>query len=230
MLAISDITEKKLLEQEVIDREVQDQKKITRAVLKAQESERNKIGQELHDNVNQILASTKLYLGMAMTDRPNNTELIKHSIEFVEEAIAEIRSLSSKEVTPLKEIDLKELLQSLVEQLNYRSGLETDFKYDVPTELFIEDDLKLNIYRIVQEQINNMLKHAEARKASITINGNAGLLCLRVVDDGVGFDPAVNRKGIGISNMINRVKSYNGELIIDSSPGKGCRTEIKIPC
>jgi len=229
MLAVSDITEKKLLEQEIIDQEVQDQKKITRAVLQAQESERNKIGQELHDNVNQILASTKLYLGLLLTDQPDNKELVKQCIEFVEEAISEIRSLSSQEVTPLKEIDLKELLHSLIDQLNHSSGIEAKFLYNVPSELLIEDDLKLNVYRIIQEQINNILKHASAHNATISIEGDQKQLYVRVIDDGIGFDPRNNRKGIGISNMINRVKSYNGEFKIDSSPGKGCRTEIKFP-
>ncbi len=229
MLAVSDITEKKLLEQEIIDQEVQDQKKITRAVLQAQETERNKIGQELHDNVNQILASTKLYLGLLLTDQPDNKDLVKQCIEFVEEAISEIRSLSSQEVTPLKEIDLKELLHSLIDQLNHSSGIQAKFLYNVPSELLIEDDLKLNVYRIIQEQINNILKHASAHNATISIEGDKKQLSVKVMDDGVGFDPRNNRKGIGISNMINRVKSYNGEFKIDSSPGKGCRTEIKFP-
>jgi len=229
MLAVSDITEKKLLEQEIIDQEVQDQKKITRAVLQAQESERNKIGQELHDNVNQILASTKLYLGLLLTDQPDNKDLVKQCIEFVEEAISEIRSLSSQEVTPLKEIDLKELLHSLIDQLNHSSGIEAKFLYNVPPEFQIEDDLKLNVYRIIQEQINNMLKHASAHHATISVEGDKKQLYVKVMDDGIGFDPRHNRKGIGIPNMINRVKSYNVQFIIDSSPGKGCRTEIKFP-
>ncbi|MBC7851076.1 MAG: hypothetical protein H7Y31_15140, partial [Chitinophagaceae bacterium] len=230
MLSVSDITEKKFLEAEVLDREVQEQKKITRAVLKAQESERNKIGQELHDNVNQILASTKLYLTMAVSDTPaNSTQFIKSAIDFVQDAIMEIRTLSSKEVSPLKEIDLKELIYSLVEVLNSNSKIQTKFNYDIPVDKVIEDDLKLNIYRIIQEQINNMVKHAKPTHASISLRGNNGSLYLQVSDDGQGFDAGKQRKGIGISNMINRVQSYNGELTITSSPGKGCKTEIRIP-
>lgn len=228
MLAVSDITAVKIAEQEMVDREVQDQKKITRAVLQAQEMERNKIGQELHDNVNQILASTKLYLGMAMADYKDEHEYIKQSIQFVEEAIAEIRNLSSKEVSPIKEIDIRELIQSLIDQINRRSEITTHFSYRVNNEK-IEDDLKLNIYRIVQEEVNNMLKHSAARKFSIVVEEKENDLHVHIEDNGVGFNPSEKRNGIGISNIINRVKSYNGDINIDSQPGKGCKTDIRIP-
>lgn len=228
MLAVSDITEIKISEQEILDREVQDQKKITRAVLQAQEMERNKIGQELHDNVNQILASTKLYLGMAVADNKDEHEYIRHSIGFVQEAIAEIRKLSSREVSPVKGIDLKELVESLIDQIDRRANIHTSFTYDVSAKS-LDDDLKLNIYRIVQEEVNNMLKHSKAHHFSISFAEKENSLTVDIRDDGVGFDPANKRNGIGISNVINRVKSYNGTIHINSSPGKGCHTAISFP-
>jgi signal transduction histidine kinase len=93
----------------------------------------------------------------------------------------------------------------------------------------IEDELKLNIYRIIQEQINNILKHAEASEVTIMINGTPEQIHVSIADNGKGFDIAQPRMGIGITNMINRVDSFNGEVVIESSIGKGCRVDVNIP-
>lgn len=229
MLALSDITEKKRQEQEVLGREVQQQKKMTRAVLKAQERERNKIAQELHDNVNQILASTKLYLGMAVNEPANSAEMVKSALGFVEDAIAEIRLLSSKEVSPLKEINLKELVGALMDTLSANSIIESHLNYEVNDDASLDDDLKLNIYRIVQEQVANLMRHSQATHALIDIRQSNRMISLSFEDNGIGFDTTRSRKGIGISNMINRVESYNGTIDINSQPGKGLRIAISIP-
>ena len=229
MLELTDHTSQKMIEQEMLDKEVQDQKTVVREVLKAQENERNKIGQELHDNVNQILASTKLYLHMAYTDHPNNIEFIKTSLDFLDEAVSEIRKLSSKEVTPMKEIHLQELINASLLSVQQHSGIKTAFTYKVSDDLLIDEDLKLNLYRIVQEQLNNILKHARATSLTVCMEDRNGCITLTISDNGRGFDPAKERKGIGISNMINRVTSYNGEIVINSAPGNGCTVSIKIP-
>jgi signal transduction histidine kinase len=229
-----DITERKntneslkSMEQEILKQKIQEQKKITRAIIKAQERERNHIGQELHDNVNQILAGTKLYLGMAGKDAKMK-ELVKYPIELIDKTISEIRLLSSKNVTPLKNVNLKELLQILLDNLDTSTAIKTVFVYQV-TDKTIEDELKLNIYRLIQEQLNNILKHAEAKNVSVSLKADDHIIHIIVTDDGKGFDVKKKRKGIGISNMMNRIESFNGEAEIVSSPGKGCKIKIKIP-
>ena len=229
MLAVSDITEKKLLEQKLVDQKVQEQKKITRAVLHAQESQRNKFGQELHDNVNQVLSVVKLYLDMMDRDQGNRSELLEKSRGYINIVIQEIRLLSREQVTPQKTINIKALVEELTRDLNVNTRTGTKFYSRIAGNLSMDEDLKLNIYRIVQEQINNILKHAEALQATISINQNNNYVYLSIMDNGKGFDPLVTRKGIGISNIINRIESYNGEVIIESSPGNGCKLEIRIP-
>ena len=229
MLAVSDITEEKLLEQELLDQKIQEQKKIIRAVLHAQEIERNSIGQELHDNVNQLLTTTKLYLGLLEKNQEYNKELIEKSKEFIDAAMQDIRLLSWQQVTPQKKADIKELIEELTKRLNESTGTGTKFQCRVCGHLAIDEELKLNIYRIVQEQTNNILKYAAATQATITINENKGTIYLSIIDNGKGFDPLVKRNGIGISNIINRIESYNGEVILESSPGNGCKLEIRIP-
>ena len=219
----------KKMQQEIVNQKIQDQKTVTRAILNAEERERNKIGRELHDNVNQILASIKLFLKMAAEKNvPDSNGLLDRSVTLIDNAIEEIRSLSKSQVTPVKRIDLRELIQTLVDRLEDSTSIKTSFMYENGKPL--DDDLKLNIYRIVQEQINNILKYADATKITINVDTNDNSLHVQVIDNGRGFDPETKRKGIGISNMINRVESFNGTLDIISSPGSGCKIEIRIPC
>ena len=229
MTAASDITQKKLLELEILNQKVQQQKKITRAVITAQEKERTKIGQELHDNVNQILATSRIYMNTALASRLTGKEsLIHQAIDLIDSAIEELRLLARNEITPQGKLGLRELIQPLVDTLNGKRVVKTRFDYRV-TLPAIDVDLKLNIYRIIQEQITNILKHAQASSVEIVLDSNAQYISMNVSDDGKGFDPADDRKGVGITNMINRIESFNGCYTLDSSPGKGCRLSVRFP-
>jgi PAS domain S-box-containing protein len=228
-LAITnDITAKKMMEQEIIAQKIQEQKKIARVIMKAQEKERNYLGQELHDNITQILASTKLYLEIAGNKNKEIKELVRYPTELINNSIDEIRLLCSNLVAPLKNIDLEDLVQKLLSKLDQNTTIKTEFTYSVSNE-FLPDDLKLNIYRILQEQLNNITKHAAAKKVIVLIQADNGIINVVVADDGKGFDVNKKRKGIGISNMINRIETFNGEVAVESTPGKGCRIVIKAP-
>jgi signal transduction histidine kinase len=216
------------MESEISNQKIQEQKKIARAILTAQEKERNHIGQELHDNISQILASSKLYLTSACEDNESLKELVKYPTELIDRSIREIRSLSSRHVTPLKDVDLQDLVQSLLGRLRENTSIHTVFTYNI-AERELTDDLKLNIYRIVQEQINNIVKYASAGNVSITIEARPAGLHIELKDDGAGFDPTRKRSGIGLSNIMNRIESFNGKMILESSVGKGCSIRIDIP-
>jgi two-component system, NarL family, sensor histidine kinase UhpB len=218
----------KLLEKKVMDQKIQEQKKIARAMIIAQERERNNLGEELHDNINQILAGTKLYLGMIGNKSAQLKKLMKYPIELIDSSIEEIRSLCRKMVTPLKNIDLGELVQRLLNELSQNSTIKTAFTCSISNK-FLSDDLKLNIYRIIQEQTNNILKYAEAKNVNISIKKQNKVLNIIVADDGKGFKVSSKRKGIGISNMINRIESYNGKIEIKSREGNGCKIFVSIP-
>ena len=155
--------------------------------------------------------------------------MLDKSAKLINNAIDEIRLLSQEYVTPVKMVTLEELIRSLMDRVSETTRIQTHLNYDV-NGLNIRDDLKLNIYRIMQEQINNIVKHAHASHIDINVKGDHRTLQVTVADDGQGFDLNKKRKGIGVSNMINRVESFNGELNIDTSEGKGTRLNIKIPC
>jgi PAS domain S-box-containing protein len=216
------------LEQEAMRQKVLEQKKISRAIINAQEKERNYIGRELHDNVNQLLASMRIYLGIACKDNDRAKELITYPMELLDKAIKEIRSLSHQHVAPLKNVDLKLLITSLLNLLEQSGNVKTKFEYNIQRELS-DDNLKLNIYRILQENLNNIIKHSRATKVNISIKTDEKLVNIIVKDNGKGFDLNKKGKGIGISNIINRINSFNGYMTIKSAPEKGCETKITIP-
>ncbi|HEY8387421.1 MAG TPA: PAS domain S-box protein [Parasegetibacter sp.] len=235
MVIINDVTERvkaeeelRSIEAELLNQKIQEQKKVTRAVIKAQEGERNYIGLELHDNVNQLLVSAKMYLNMAIQKRPDLKGLVEYPIELINSSIQEIRSLAYGYVAPLSTVGLEELLRIMLDKIRENSTIQTMLDYHIESQL-IEDDLKLNIYRIIQEQINNIVKHASANQVHVIVNDSENAINILVSDNGCGFDIMAKRNGIGISNMINRVESFNGEIQIDSAPGKGCRVVVRIP-
>lgn len=224
----NDITNKKMLEQEILDRTVQQQKTITRAILHAQEAERNYLGQELHDNVNQILVSAKLILEYATEEAGEAKDMVVKAMGLVDQSINEIRMLSKRQVTPTKNINLHDLLENLLEGLNSRSSVRTDLSFNFDNQL-LDDEIKLNIYRIAQELVNNIIKHAEASQVMLSLEMIDRTIHLVIEDNGKGFNTKSKRAGIGISNLRNRVESFNGQVQIASSPGKGTKVDVDIP-
>ena len=224
---INDVTDRIRLEKELALQHRLKQQQITEVVLGAQERERFELGQELHDNINQILATSKLYLDVAIEEREPRIELLDKSRKNISMAIEEIRKLSHELITPsLNDLGLiqtiMELIRSIqsVKKMKIRldiAGLEED-------ELLPEQ--KINIYRIIQEQLNNILKHAQANNVDIELHNVREQVWLRLTDDGKGFDPRIRRKGIGISNIISRAELYNGKVEIESAPGKGCQLVV----
>ncbi|HWK06821.1 MAG TPA: PAS domain S-box protein [Puia sp.] len=224
---INDVTERVRLEKELALQQKLKQQQITEVVLGAQERERFELGQELHDNINQILATSKLYLDVAIEDKEPRIELLIKSRKNISMAIEEIRKLSKELITPtLNDLGLiqsiKELIRSIqtVKKMKIRLNI---FGLDENTLL---PEQKLNVYRIIQEQLNNILKHAQATTVEIELNKVKEQISLQVKDDGKGFDPRARRKGIGLSNIISRAELYNGKVEIESAPGKGCRLEV----
>jgi len=223
-----DISEIKRLEDERLKGKIAEQKKIAQAILMTQEAERDFMGKELHDNINQILASAKLYLGAASRQNEDVKELSKYPIDLIDKGIQEIRQLSKRSITPPRDISLKEHIESLLDTIRENSDLQIELHYHA-TSRELSAELKLNIYRMMQEQMNNILKHANARSVRIEIRNDDRYLTCITTDDGRGFDIHARRSGIGMTNMQNRLQLFNGTMEILSEPGKGCTIAIVIP-
>jgi two-component system sensor histidine kinase UhpB len=195
-----------------------------------QEKEREEIGKELHDNINQILASTKLYLELARGEnRGLFPEAIEKSYENINLAMGEIRQLSKQLVPPTLDTPLGDSLTGLTEELMAITPIEVLLETGGFDEDLLDETIKLTLYRIVQEQLNNILKYAAANRISISIETANDTVYMKITDNGVGFDPQKKAKGIGLRNIDSRVKFYRGTAAVHSMPGQGCAIEISIP-
>lgn len=225
LVLANDITKEVKLQKQLVEEKINRQNVIAKATIDVQEKERDYIGKELHDNVNQILTSAKLYLETATN---GNTE--KHrvmGIDLIGSAIREIRKLSKAFVPPSLNgsgliISINELLSNIQEA----SSIETKFDTNISDEHKIDKGLKLTIFRIVQEQTTNILKYAEASEIHIELLECKNHLYLVISDNGKGFDVTQHRKGVGITNMMNRAEIYQGNLSIESEPGNGCTLSV----
>ncbi len=221
---INDVTEKIGLENEL---ELKKQQ-IIEAVLVAQETERKGIGEELHDNINQILTAVKLTLSVALKYPVKRTELISNAVTNIGMAVEEIRKLSKKLILfgNLKTFGLIKSVEELIADNLALTKLKIHLDVCGLEEESVGEEQKINIYRIIQEQMNNIIKYASASSVTINLVASGGQITLLMVDDGVGFDTSAPRRGIGLTNIISRAELFNGEVNIDSSPGKGCRLKV----
>lgn len=225
-----DITERIELQTQLDQRSKEIQKEMTAAVIKAQENERSQLGQELHDNVNQVLTTVKLYNEMLRDGLGKQEDLLGKSIYHLQTCINEIRSISKRLSAPtLGHISLQDSIKELVESINLIRRVNIIYTIDGHISSIASQELHLAIYRIVQEQLNNILKYAEASYATIEISLKDHTLSLMIKDDGKGFDMAQKKEGIGITNMKSRAENLNGNFHINSAPGQGCMVKVSIP-
>jgi PAS domain S-box-containing protein len=219
----NDITERVALENKLASEKRQKQRQITNAAITAQEKEKFFLGEELHDNINPILATAKLYIDCAISGEHDYKNLLKDSKSFISTAMDEIRQLSHSLIPPsLGEVGLVEAINDLVDNIKKVNSLKFIIQWGDFDESVVGPSLKLSVYRILQEQLSNILKHSNAKTVSIGMEQTGEFLELRIKDDGVGFDPAEKRNGVGLQNIISRTELYHGKVIVNSSPGKGC--------
>jgi two-component system sensor histidine kinase UhpB len=228
--AMMDITERRKLEAELAEQKINKQREITEATIQAQEKERSELGKELHDNINQILSTTKLYIDMALTETDIREELLQKTYRNISSAIEEIRMLSKSLVPPsLGDIGLKEALSELVASLNISQRIRLSLKTVAMDMFTMPDNIKLMAYRIVQEQVNNIIKHSRATEAEIKLAVSKKMFNITVRDNGIGFDAKRKVNGIGLSNITSRAELHNGKVDVVSSPGKGCTLKVSLP-
>jgi len=226
--AMEDITERKHLEDELIQQERSRQKQIAQAAVDAQEKERADIGKELHDNISQMLTSTKLFLDILRNKTPD--ELLDRSVKNINSIIQEIRNLSRSLVpSSIEDLGLIASLNDLMDNIRATGIVDFEFYPAMETEQQLSSNAKLTLYRIVQEQINNIVRHAEATHVIIELFPENGTVELLITDDGKGFDVETIRRGMGLKNIKSRAELLNGSAELITAPGKGCKLKVVIP-
>lgn len=213
------------------DKELKDERlKRFTLVMDEQELEKERLSRELHDGIGQMFIALKLKLEAVDDDSEINMELIDDFKKYLDDTIDEIRKISNNLMpSVLKEFGLITAINNLCNMLN--SLAKTNFSFETNFDSDIADKKKkIYIFRIIQESLNNILKHSEAKNASIRLT-NDKIINLTIRDDGKGFnlDAALKGHGNGIYNMKERVYALNGTINIDSSSGKGTLININIP-
>lgn len=228
--AANDITEKKKLQQALQEEKMRQQRAVAEATIRGQENEREQLGIELHDNITQILATARLYLESTANTNAEACKISK-SRDLIILATKELRKLSHSLLPPsLQEFGLKQALEELTGAIAETGHLEFDNQWEDFDQVLLDKDQQLTVYRIVQEQLNNIIKHAGAEKVriSLSISGKEHVE-LSIKDNGKGFDPTQKRNGVGLRNIISRVEFYYGHASINSRPGHGCELKVVFP-
>jgi signal transduction histidine kinase len=199
-------------------------------LLNAQEAERGRIARELHDDINQQLSLLAIDLTMLRgVARPQALELIDAAASRTGSIITSVHDLSRR-LHPYK-LQLIGLVAALADLQNAvsQAGIAITFTHEnVPTRL--PQELTLSLFRIVQESLQNALKHSHARSVSMTLIARPAELELTIVDDGIGFDvDAAWGEGLGLVGIRERLDTIGGTFRIDSQPGAGTRLEIRVP-
>ncbi len=219
-----------------IERDVTEEKirehKILKAIIKTQEDERYEIGGELHDNVCQLLATSQITLCMIKEFvAEERMGFYTQGREYITMALDEIRKLSHR-LAPafFDNSTLEQAFERLLESFNVNETFKIVLQFDKAIKDYpINQDIQLNLYRILQEQFKNILKYSEATLIKVDVLLNDNLLTMIIFDNGIGFNVDAVKNGIGIANMKRRAELFSGKLEITSSPGNGCVVKIDIP-
>lgn len=227
----ADITERKKLERKSFSEKMGHQRQLAQATIEGQEKERLEIGKELHDNIGQQLTTIKLFLDLAKTTADEKTgHMVNQALRGITDVINEVRSMSRSLVPPtLKDLGLIDSINDLIDSFRSTQSLAIELDYFDFDEDQLPENKKLALYRIIQEQLNNIVKHANARHVSIILRLTPGNILLQIKDDGKGFEITKIKRGLGITNMNNRAEIFGGNVLLTSAPGEGCEVNVCLP-
>jgi signal transduction histidine kinase len=214
---VQDITEQKRTEEQL--------RTLSRRLIRAQEAERALLARELHDDVTQRMAVLAIELGRAESSAPHGvaSETLRTVREGLVRLSEDVHTLAYQlHPSVLDELGLAEALRTECERRGRHGGIDVMLHLD-PSPASVGNDAALCLYRVAQEALNNVARHARAHTSSVVLRHVDDGLLLAIKDDGVGFDPEENRaRGrLGLVSMRERLRLVNGTLDVESAPGQG---------
>jgi len=224
-----DITAKRLLEEESAFVRHEQQRNIALATIHAEENERARISEALHDSVSQLLYGIRIKLGTVL-DADDPATVLREIYKLLDMAVQETRNISF-ELAPaiLSDFGLKATIEEMAKRLSSEGMLIKTKLNRLTGRLSLP--LEANIFRILQELLNNALKHSKASLITLEVKKNRSSVDILVSDNGKGFDsvkPENVASGSGLTSIRNRLSLYNGYLEIDSEPGSGTTVKIQL--
>jgi signal transduction histidine kinase len=225
---------KKLQQQRISELEKEKQLTATEAVLKGEEQERTRLAKDLHDGLGGMLSGIKYSFqtmkgNLVMT--PDNAQAFERSMDMLDSSIKEMRRVAHNMMPEaLVKFGLDTALKDFCNDINQSGAIRATYQSIGLENAVIEQTTAVTIYRIVQELINNTMKHAAAKTAIVQVSKTNGVISITVEDDGKGFNPVIlqGTKGIGWSNIQSRVGYLKGKLDVQSEPGKGTSVHIEL--
>ena len=210
----------------------QQDRRIIKAIIKTQEDERYEIGGELHDNVCQLLAVSQLSLGMLKNSLPvSGLPLFDQCKDNIGMALTEIRNLSHR-LAPVffDDITLEAAFRKLIDSFNIENNYFVAVYVEPALKSYIiSPEIQLNMYRIMQEQLRNIIKYSNGTEIEVDVVIYNNKIRMKIADNGVGFNPLEVKNGIGLANMKRRAELFSGKFELISSQGNGCIVFIEIP-
>lgn len=215
---------------------LQQQQLNAKAVIAAEEKERQRIARDLHDGLGQRLSATKLNVsGLQSLIQPDQTQqeiLFKNALTLLDESVKDVRGISHNLLSHgLLKAGLASALKEFVEQIKTPDGFKINLEI-IGLEQRLDFGIENVLYRVLQEIVNNIIKHAQASIINIQLIKHQNELSLMVEDNGVGFvldNILASGKGIGLKNIESRISLINGKVFFDSFPSKGTTVNIEIP-
>lgn len=215
---------------EELDQKLAEQQRLRfKAVLEAEEKERVRIARELHDSLGQMLSAAKMNMSAMDSYNEEDAKLISNAQKLVDDAVKEVRTISHN-LMPASLMDkgIETALNELAAKINDTGLLEIELLVTAGEER-LDSSVEIAVYRIVQEVINNMIKHSKANKVEVLLDYNSEKIYLSIKDNGVGFDTNTieQSSGIGWKNIFSRVYMMNGDVQVNSQPGRGTLVNIE---
>jgi PAS domain S-box-containing protein len=226
-----DVTEIRDLETKILFESVQKEKELMEARLQAEEEQRDVIGRDLHDGVGQMLAYISVYFNILKEKETISGEDIDKAQSTIKKTIEEVRRLSRNLAPPaIKDLGFREAVIELIG--SYSIIPKPSFKLKIykgkDPEKFLHEH-KIMMFRVLQELSSNTFKYANANKVDIKIEQNKKGMQMLYKDDGIGFEIATVKKGIGLKSILSRVEFYGGDVNIKTNPGEGNEVFINLP-
>jgi signal transduction histidine kinase len=203
------------------------QKEQAVAVMETQEQERKRIAEDLHDSLGHLLSTAKLNL---QTVPDVHKQYVENSLQLLNQASEEIHNITFNLMPrTLEEGGLVAALNELAAKVTNSGKVKILLHVHDIDRFVLEKQSQFNIYRIIQEAVNNILKHAEASEINIQLIGQNNHMTIMIEDDGKGFDTGTKKSGRGLKNIVTRSLWLNGHINIDSTPGRGTTITTEIP-
>jgi two-component system, NarL family, sensor histidine kinase UhpB len=212
----------------MLDRLEGERHESARRVLAAQEAERIRVARDLHDEVGQVLTGVLLQLNVIADTAPDHRGEIDEAKQAVRSALDEVRRISS-ELRPemLEQLGLVSALTELSRSFQRASGVKVERRFE-PSLPTLSDETELAVYRVAQESLTNIARHAQARHVRIGLESGPGRVVLRVVDDGRGLSGVPEENG-GLRGMRERSVLVGGALAIKQAAGGGVEVRLEVP-